>query len=651
MRKKLIIIMLLLSSLPLFFSAVVNGYIFGKDITYRFNELGISNAKAIQLDIDAFIDTHMKELKLLGRNQMIQSNNPELVKIASIEAINVYPSLTPICVTSAQGKQIIRSDSNPLADVSDRQYFKDAIKGNEEVISEVLLNKANNRPILILATPIKKSDHKETVGVLTGTLDLSVMEEFVKQRSKDGNVAFIIDKDGKILAHPDSKLADERKDVSDLAYVNKGLNGNSGTEELVDDGNNHFLVNYVYDQKTGWLICLQKPYAMLTTETNKIMYTSGLFLVLALVLAGLVAVLLANSTIKPITQMVRVTEKVKEGDLTVEIVSKNKDEIGALSEHFNVMVKAIRQLVGRVSESSEKVAASSEELMASADQATMASNHVTGIFSNVAEGVTKQFDAVNNASSIIKTISDEIQRVADTANSVVEDSVKTVRAADNGYRAIEKAIGQMDIIDMKVMSSAQVIEKLFDCSRKIGTIIDTISDIATQTNLLALNAAIEAARAGDQGRGFAVVAEEVRKLAEQSQVSATEIAAIIVEIQSETNEAVSAMKEGTKEVKVGTEVVNIAGQALQEIMNATSNHSAQVNQIATAIQSVAGDSQQIMHSIREIEEISQNSASQTQEVSALTQEQSASMEEIAEASQELAKMAQDLHQVINKFTV
>ena len=187
--------------------------------------------------------------------------------------------------------------------------------------------------------------------------------------------------------------------------------------------------------------------------------------------------------------------------------------------------------------------------------------------------------------------------------------------------------------------------------KEIGQIVVTISGIAEQTNLLALNAAIEAARAGEQGRGFAVVAEEVRKLAEQSQVATKQIASLIGEIQGDTDQAVLAMGNGTREVKLGADVVNAAGQAFQEIAGLVTQVSDQVKEISLTIDQMALGSQQIVSSVNQINSLSKKVTGEAQMVSAATEEQSASMEEIASYSMSLATLAQNLQDSASKFRV
>lgn len=380
-------------------------------------------------------------------------------------------------------------------------------------------------------------------------------------------------------------------------------------------------------------------------------WSVGVISSISAILALGIAFLMGRMIATRLQNIVEELKAVAQGDLSKNVEITANDEIGQLGSALNTTVTNLQALISRVSQTAEQVAASSEELTASAEQSAQATTQVAATITEVAAGATKQASAVDSTASVVEQMSAGIQQVAANANAVSGMVDKTTSAANQGDKAVDAVINQMQSIEKSVSSSARVVTKLGERSNEIGQIVDAISGIAGQTNLLALNAAIEAARAGEQGRGFAVVAEEVRKLAEQSQEAAKQIASLILEIQIETDSAVVAMNDGTREVKVGTEVVNNAGQAFKEIVSLISEVSSQIREISAAIQQMSSGSQQIVASVRDIDKISKEAVGQTQTVSAATEEQSASMEEIAASSHALAKMAEDLQSAVRKFRV
>ena len=269
---------------------------------------------------------------------------------------------------------------------------------------------------------------------------------------------------------------------------------------------------------------------------------------------------------KPLQILEEVASRVARGDLSITHIDvTSQDELGRLARGFEIMIGNLRNLVSKISTSSEQVAASAEEMTACADQSAQVANQVAGSISDVAKGMDEQLTVANDTSAVVRQMSASIRQIAANVSEVAAQSAQAATKANAGNKSDDKAVSQMASIEQTVLSSAGVVANLGERSKEIGQIVDTISGIAGQTNLLALNAAIEAARAGEQGRGFAVVAEEVRKLAEQSQEAAKKIAILISEIQADTNKAVIAMDSGTREVKLGAEVVNASGQAFQEI--------------------------------------------------------------------------------------
>ncbi|MDF2873610.1 MAG: Methyl-accepting chemotaxis protein signaling domain protein [Sporomusa sp.] len=370
---------------------------------------------------------------------------------------------------------------------------------------------------------------------------------------------------------------------------------------------------------------------------------------LSIILGILIGFFSARAITRPLTTLVDTARDITDGNLNQQVEVKQNDEIGELQKAFKTMVSHLRKVVSTVQNNARQVAASSSDLTASAEQSAQAANQVAAAITNVAWGAEQQLNAVNETVAVVEQMSAGIQQIAANANAVSACSEQTAGTAIDGRKAIDTAIEQMSSIKVTVERSAQVVAKLGDHSQEIGQIVATISSLAGQTNILALNAAIEAARAGEQGRGFAVVAEEVRKLAEQSQEAAKHIAALISEIQADTNRAVIAMESGNQEVNVGTEVISTAGKSFHDITNGIHDMSAQIREISAAVQQLAGGSQQIVDSVRAIDKISKDTASHTQTVSAATEEQSASMEEIAAASEALAKMSQELQNAIQRF--
>jgi methyl-accepting chemotaxis protein len=372
----------------------------------------------------------------------------------------------------------------------------------------------------------------------------------------------------------------------------------------------------------------------------------------------LIGITLSLSLTKMVTKPVKATtiflNRMADGDYRTVIeqtLLSRKDEFGEMGQSLASLCSSMCGLIGQMSKQAELLAASSEEMTASADQSALASSQVAASITDVTKGTEQQLHIANETSTVVQQMSANIQQIAVNASEVATQSVQAADKADKGNKSMDKAVNQMNAIEEDITASAAVVAKLGERSKEIGQIVDTIAGIAGQTNLLALNAAIEAARAGEQGRGFAVVAEEVRKLAEQSQDSAKQIAALIGEIQGDTDKAVAAMSDVTLEAKTGAEVVNASGQALLEISTMVTQVSGQVKEISSAIDQLAIGSQQIVGSVNQIDALSKKAAGKAQTVSAATQEQSASMEEIASSSQALAQLAMNLRDTASKFRV
>jgi methyl-accepting chemotaxis protein len=412
-----------------------------------------------------------------------------------------------------------------------------------------------------------------------------------------------------------------------------------------------------------------------------------------------------SQLVEYMTEMAEVAEHVAEGDLTVQVSPRSAND--KLGHAFASMIAELRTIVAGLAESAESVqdasinlARLSEEAAQSTDQIAnniqqmshSTSQHTDVIahtatsvdqmslaIHGVAQGAQEQASAVNRASAIAAQINNTIHQVATHASSSAKDAGDAANTARMGAKTVEETVRGMVSIKTKVDISAQKVTEMGQRSEQIGTILETIEDIASQTNLLALNAAIEAARAGEHGKGFAVVADEVRKLAERSASATREIGGLIKGIQLSVNESIKAMNDGALEVEVGVNRASQSGKALESILKAAEAVNTQVAGIATAAQQIsssaadldsamgsvsavveentaateemAASSSEVTQSIEMIANTSEQNNAAIQEVSTTTHSMSAQVAQVNEAAQNLANMAQDLRELVGRFSV
>ena len=371
----------------------------------------------------------------------------------------------------------------------------------------------------------------------------------------------------------------------------------------------------------------------------------------ALAIGVLLSVLLSRAVRRPLKILADGAALYSQGDLTRTILISSQDEIGEVGTAMNRMQEHLKSLVLNIRRQSALLAQAAGQLGANADQSADSANSVAEAISEVAAGADNQNRTIESVMSNVAKNAEDVRRMGQQAAGAADRSKEVAHKAEDGEIAAERAVNQMDQIEETVDRSATVVAKLGTMSQEIGHIVETISDIAGQTNLLALNAAIEAARAGESGRGFSVVAEEVRKLAEQSDQAAQQIATLIGGIQAETENAVAVMAAGTREVRTGAEVVRTAGRSFQEINELVAAVSDQVRGISESFGSLAEGNTQILQAMHNLKSIGESASQQTQNVSAATQEQSAAMQEIASAGHELTRYAEELQQAVNQFKV
>ncbi len=479
-----------------------------------------------------------------------------------------------------------------------------------------------------------------------------------------------------------------------------------------------------------------------SAERQAIIFASVLAVIAALVSAGIAFFLIRRissglSVVEAVATdmsehtlptLVKNMERAAAGDLTSEfntdlasIDEGQDDEIGKIKrafnriqdavkntgESYNLMMREVSGLVGKVREMSVEMTGASGQLADASSQAgdatqgladasqqvasgaqeqatniQKASQLVDDLITSVglvAQGSEKQTGEVDRAQGVVGQVANASKQVAENAQGATEGAQSANKAAENGVEVVQKTIAGMNSINDAVQNVAEEVSNLGERSQEIGKIVSVIDDIAAQTNLLALNAAIEAARAGEQGRGFAVVADEVRQLAERVSQATSEIAGLIESVQESVSTSVQATESGTKQVEEGTTLASGAGEALDEIIKAVGSVTRQVEEISALAEEVSASSNEMVDAIdgiasvatenssvaakmndassevkgsmEAVSAVTEETSAAAEETSASTEEMSAQVEEVVASAQTLAEMAESLERSVEVFKV
>ncbi|MFR0691764.1 methyl-accepting chemotaxis protein [Enterobacterales bacterium AE_CKDN230030158-1A_HGKHYDSX7] len=343
--------------------------------------------------------------------------------------------------------------------------------------------------------------------------------------------------------------------------------------------------------------------------------------VLALLVGALASLLITWMIVRPLRQVIGMASRIAEGDLSVSIEVRRKDEVGQLMGAVGSMADSLRGIVSRLSHGVGQITASAQAL--------------SSVTERTQHGVNSQKAETDQVATAMNQMAATVHDVARNAEEAASSAEQADGKVASGQDVVRQTLGRIEQLADAVRAATESIEQLGRESQSIGSVLVVIKNVAEQTNLLALNAAIEAARAGEQGRGFAVVADEVRALARRTQQSTAEIETLIAALQNGATTSVQRMQRSHAlvEMTVGDAVQTEA--ALGTIASAVAVIHQMNQQIAAASEQQSAVAEEISRSVTSIRGIADESAQ--------------AMESTASSSVELAQLSRELQGLVGQF--
>ncbi len=643
---------------------IANGYISITNSSRALTALAMKNAestaKGIAVQIDKALHGELKAAVAFATESAFKSVGEEVKAkgiegaATSIQALRqqmkakfktLGGNYLGIFITDANGTlytgELADGSEYKGTSIAERPYFQAVKQSGKPVLGEVVRSQKTGEIISVACAPVL-SDSGEFLGAFGLSLKAVALTHLVTDNKiGETGYAFMINKDGIIIAHPVEKhvLQLDLKTLKGMEDIsNAMMAGKAGVEKYVFQEIDK-IAGYAPIATTGWSVAATQNSDEFLASVNTLKRTIFWIALTSLLLAALLIFLAATSITKPINMAVAGLKDIAqgEGDLTMRLAITSKDEVGELAKWFNIFIEKLQGMIAKISNNTKEVNLSIVELANIAAALSNNADHTSARANNVATAAEEMSVNLTNVAAAMEQSTTNTNMVASAAEEMTATINNIAQNAEQAHSITETAVRQ-------AASTSGKMAELGQAAQAINKVTEAITEISEQTNLLALNATIEAARAGEAGKGFAVVANEIKELAKQTAAATMDIKNQIEGVQTTTRSTVD-------EINQISRIINSVNEVVATISTAVTEQSAATEEIANNIAQASQGLEEVNENVNQSSSVAGTITKDIVGVNEASGEISARSNQVKASADKLQSLANELQGIVNTFKI